>query len=206
VNNCVDVISQEVCHQGFLNLVRYRVRHSLFRGGWSRLLERERLEGLRAAVVLLYDPYLDRVVLVEQFRIGLMEQGRGAWTLEPIGGLVTPDSDAVATVRQEAKEEAGCEISVLESIGTFYVSPGFSDDCIALFCGRVHSDGLGGIHGLEEEGEDIRVVVIDAAQAFDELFCGRINSTAAIISIQWLAANRGRLCTIWASKSRPGQG
>lgn len=195
---CIEVLGQQVCYRGFLKLVRYRLRHSLFRGGWSRPIERERLEDLRAAVVLLYDPHLDRVVLVEQFRVGLLEQARNAWTLEPVGGVIMPGTDAATTVRREAREEAGCEVLALESIGTFYVSPGFSDDRIDLFCGCVGSERLGGIQGLPEEGEDIRVVKIDAEQAFAELFCGRINSTTAIIGIQWLAANRERLRAKWA--------
>lgn len=193
----VEVLDRETCHRGFLNLVRYRLRHSMFRGGWSPPLIRERLEDLRAAAALLYDPRSDRVVLVEQFRVGVLERGRDAWTLEPVGGVVAPGADPAATVRREAQEEAGCEIAALEPIGTFYVSPGITDDRVALFCGCVDARTIGGIHGLQHEGEDIRAVVIDAEQAFSELFCGRISTTTAIITVQWLVMNRDRLRAQW---------
>jgi ADP-ribose pyrophosphatase len=91
-------------------------------------------------------------------------------------------------------EEAGCEILDLELIGSFYVSPGYSDDRVTFYCGLVRADSACGVHGLAEEGEDVRVVVLDAMQAFDELFSGRINSTTAIIGIQWLEKHRVRLC------------
>ncbi len=201
----IEILAREVCFEGFLKLVRYRLRHGLFRGGWSAPVVRERLEGLRAVAVLLYDPNRDQVVLVEQFRIGALEGGRGAWTLEPVGGVVEPGRDSARVVAQEAMEEAGCEIRALESIGTFLVSPGISDDRVGLFCGCVDAGSAGGVYGLQREGEDTRVVIVDLEQAIQELFAGRINTTTAIITIQWLVLNRDRLRSAWISRHYPGR-
>jgi len=41
---------------GFLRVDRYRLRHSLYAGGWSRELVRERVERLRAAAILSTTP------------------------------------------------------------------------------------------------------------------------------------------------------
>jgi ADP-ribose pyrophosphatase len=193
----VQIIAREHCFDGFLKLVRYRLRHSLFAGGWSPIIERERIEYLNSAAALLYDAVRDQVVLVEQFRVGALEHGRGAWTLEPVGGVVKVGEDAGAVVRREALEEAGCEILDLASIGAYHVSPGTSADRIRLFCGRVDAARAGGIHGLRDEGEDTRVVVIDAEQAIGHLCSGKIDTSSAIIAIQWLAMNRGRLRVEW---------
>jgi ADP-ribose pyrophosphatase len=193
----VDIIDREPCFDGFLRLVRYRLRHSLFSGGWSPIIERERIEDLNSAAALLYDAARDQVVMVEQFRIGALEQGRGAWTLEPVGGVLKAGEDAGEVVRREAMEEAGCEILDLASIGAYHVSPGTSADRIRLFCGRVDAALAGGIHGLREEGEDTRVIVIDAEQAIGHLCSGKIDTSSAIIAIQWLAMNRDRLRVEW---------
>jgi ADP-ribose pyrophosphatase len=197
----IDIIDRETCFRGFLSLVRYRLRHRLFSGGWSRPLTRERLEGLRAAAVVLYDPLLDRVVLVEQFRIGGLESGTGAWMLEPVGGVVGPGEDPAEVVRREVREEAGCEVLALEPIGALHVAPGVSDEQLTLFCGRVDAVRARGIHGLGDEGEETRVVAIDVAQVAKELFSGRINNSAAIICIQWLIANRARLSSAWGEQA-----
>jgi ADP-ribose pyrophosphatase len=197
MNHAVDVVERDICYRGFLNLVRYRLRYGLFRGGWSPLLERECLEGLRAAAALLYDPLSDRIVFVEQFRVGLLAHGRPAWTLEPVGGMVPPGADPAAVVREEAMEEAGCSISVLETIGSCFVSPGFSDDRLTLYCGCVRADMATGVHGRAEEGEETRVVTIDAEQAGAELFTGRIDTTPAIIGVQWLNLHRERIRADW---------
>ncbi|OQX40649.1 MAG: ADP-ribose pyrophosphatase, partial [Candidatus Sedimenticola endophacoides] len=50
---------------------------------------------------------------------------------------------------------------------------------------------------LAEEGEDIRVEVLDADQAIAELYGGRVNSTSAIVALQWFILNRERLRNTW---------
>ncbi len=193
-----EVISVETCYAGFFRLKRYRIRHNLYRGGMSAPLIRERVERLRAASVLLYDPQQDRVVMVEQFRIGALEEaGRGSWLLEPVGGVVHPGEEPEAVARREAREEAGCDVHDLIPICDFFVSPGTASERNFLFCGRVYAGSAGGLHGVQEEGEDIRVEVLTSDEAIAELYTGRLNSTSAIIAIQWLALHRGRLLREW---------
>lgn len=195
---CKILHSDEV-YRGFLRLNSYRLKHELFMGGESEELVRERLEGLRAASVLLYDPRLDQVVFVEQFRIGVVGTQDPPWMLEIVGGLVPEDESDESVARREAVEEAGCEINRLEPICEFVVSPGISVDRIMLFCGEVDASEAGGVHGLDHEGEDIRVVVMDAEAAIAELYQGRANSTSIIITLQWFAMNRQALRARWLS-------
>ena len=187
----------EKLYDGFLGLNRYEVQHELFAGGTSPVIVRERIEGYRAASVLLYDPLLDAVVMIEQFRIGAIEDTEGAWLLEIIGGLIEGDEAPEAVARREAREEAGCDVAELVPICDFWVSPGFSTERIHLFCGRVDASSAGGIHGLDHEGEDIRVEVMPADEVVAELYGGRVNSTSAIVAVQWLMMNRESLKKRW---------
>jgi ADP-ribose pyrophosphatase len=191
------VLASEAVYNGFLKLKRYRLRHELYQGGESESLVRERLEGLRAASVLLYDPRLDQVVLVEQFRIGAVGQEAVPWVLETVGGFVPEHEADEAVARREALEEANCTIGRIELICEFMVSPGISVDRIVLFCGEVDSSKAAGVHGLDHEGEDIRVVVMAAQEAIGELYTGRANSTSILIALQWLAGNRAGLRERW---------
>lgn len=193
----LEVIARERCFNGFLSLVRYRLRHSLFAGGWSQEIKRERIEQLNAVAAILYDAIRDQVVMVEQFRIGALEHGRGAWTLEPVGGILNRGERADEVVRREALEEAGVEIQELEHIATYHVSPGVSADRVRLFCGRVDAGKAEGIHGVRNEGEETCVRVIDAEQAISGVLSGRMDVSSAIIGAQWLALNRGRLRVEW---------
>ncbi|UCH41100.1 MAG: ADP-ribose diphosphatase, partial [Gammaproteobacteria bacterium] len=84
-------------------------------------------------------------------------------------------------------------IDRLEIISRYYVSPGGTTEHCSLFCGLVDSEGIGGIHGLPHEHEDIRVLVVDSQQAYAWVRDGRIRSSATIIALQWLELNEARL-------------
>ena len=100
-------------------------------------------------------------------------------------------------VRREAQEEAGCAVGDLEPIGTFILSPGGSSETMMLFCGRVDSEGAGGVHGLDHEDEDIRVVVLPTDEALELLRAGRIVNATTALAVQWLALNRERQRAAW---------
>ena len=195
-----EILDIEIAYRGFLKLNRYRLRHELYLGGESESLVRERLEKLRAASVLLYDPRLDQVVLVEQFRIGALGCEPRPWVLETVGGYVPDGEQDEAVARREAMEEANCRVGRIERICELMVSPGISVDRIALFCGEVDSSRAAGVHGLDHEGEDIRVVVMKADEAIGELYSGRANSTSIVITLQWLAMNRDGLRRRWLTR------
>lgn len=199
MNYQYELVESDPVYRGFLKINRYLLKHDLYMGGESVPLMRERLEQLRAVSVLLYDPRLDSVVLVEQFRIGAVGQEVMPWILETVGGFSPVDESDESVARREAIEEANCEIGRLESICEFMVSPGISVDRIALFCGEVDAANAQGVHGLDHEGEDIRVVVMAAEEAIGELYTGRASSTSIIIALQWLAMNRDRIRRQWQS-------
>jgi len=74
-------------------------------------------------------------------------------------------------------------------ITRYFPSPGGSDERVHLYCALVDSRGAGGIHGLEEEGEDIRVTTWARADAIEAMQQGLIDNAASIIALQWLAMN-----------------
>jgi len=186
------IFGRSLAYEGFLKLERFRLQHECFAGGWCPELVRERVEGNHAVSVLLYDPGRDRVVLIEQFRIGALGHQEPPWLLETVGGYCEEGEALEAVAIRETREETGCEVQALHFIGTFFTTPGWCGERITLYCGIVDSGGAEGIHGLDEEGEDIRVVVMSADEAIGELF-RRANSTSIVVGLQWLAANRDRL-------------
>ncbi|NCF10793.1 MAG: NUDIX domain-containing protein, partial [Gammaproteobacteria bacterium] len=199
----VDIEAREVCHDGVFRLERYRLRHALFRGGMSAPLSRELFERGHAVAVLPYDPRTDVVVLIEQFRVGALARVGGPWLVEIVAGVIDGEEAPEVVARREAIEEAGLELGRLEKICRFYVSPGGTSESIHLYCGEVDAEGAGGIHGLAEEGEDIRVFSEDAEAALARLARGEIDSASPVIALQWLALNRARLRREWARDCYP---
>ena len=187
----VDIIKKEVLHQGFLKISRYTLRHQLYEGGSSKEFTREILERNPGVGVLLYDPILDKVVLIEQFRIGCMDNKEGPWVLELVAGIVDTEESYSAIAIRESQEEANVNISgsVLMPVCEYYNSPGGSNEKLIIMCAGVNSEGVGGVHGLDHEHEDIKTVVLDRAEAETAIKTGKINNAMSIIAIQWLSIN-----------------
>lgn len=196
----VEILEKTTCFEGFFRIEKYRLRHRLFNGGWSRPLSRELFERGHAAAVLPYDPIRDAVILIEQFRVGALTAPGGPWLLEIVAGMIESGETAQDVVKRESVEEADCIITDLLPVCDFLVSPGGTSERIALFCGRADAAKTGGIHGSPEEDEDIKVHVVPLDTAFTFLQSGRINSASAIIALQWLALNREQVRTQWLSQ------
>jgi ADP-ribose pyrophosphatase len=192
-----EIIDTSVCYDGFYRIERRRLRFRLFAGGWSKVIEREVLDRGHAASVLLYDPDLDRVVLIEQFRAPAMDAPGGPWLIEAVAGIIEADETAESVVRREAQEEAGCTVGELVRVGEVLASPGATTERMTLFCGRVDASAAGGLHGLDDEGEDIRVVTMGVDEALAAVSDGRVCVANAVIQLQWLALNRDRLRAAW---------
>lgn len=193
----VQIIEKSRRYKGFFEIMSYRFRHRLFAGGWSGEIQREVFERGHAVAVLPYDPIADAIVLIEQFRIGALAAGFDPWQIEVVAGIVEGAEEPEAVARREMEEEAGATVGTLLPIGRYLVSPGGASESVTIYCGRIDSRELGGIHGLAEENEDIRVEVRTFAQAMDDMAGGRITNATGIIALQWLALNRDRLRRDW---------
>ncbi|MCQ8118729.1 NUDIX domain-containing protein [Methylomonas rosea] len=191
------ILDTQVVYEGFFRLEQYTLKHTLFNGGWSQPLKRELFRRGNCVAVLLYDPDRDEVVLIEQFRVGAVLQPERAWLLEIVAGAIEEGETAEEVAYREAREEAGCEIQELIEIKQFFTTPGGSSEWITLFCGRVDSSQVGGIHGLDEEDEDIRVTAVKFDEVFQMLEDDKIESGIPIIAIQWLYIHRQKLRSQW---------
>lgn len=189
----VQILRREPGFRGFYQVDVLTLRHRLFAGGWGPELRRELFVRRDAVCVLPYDPWEDAVVLVEQMRVGALDKRASPWMLELVAGLFDEGESAEEVARREAREEAGLELRELLPITCYFPSPGGSNEQVHLFCALVDSRGVGGIHGLAEEGEDIRVQVLSLAEARQALSDGRLDNAASIIALQWLLLNGQQL-------------
>jgi ADP-ribose pyrophosphatase len=194
----VELIEKTTPYDGYFQIGVYRLRHRRFAGGWTDVMSRELFERGHAAVVLPYDPLRDEVVLIEQFRIGAYAAGIEPWLIEPVAGIVERGETPEEVARREALEEAGCEIAELEPIGTVLSSPGGCSEVSHLYCGRIDSAGVGGIHGLAHENEDIRAFTLPLDTALERLAKGEYNNASTVMTLQWLALNKERLQKKWS--------
>lgn len=155
----------------------------------SAPVQRLVLERGEAAAVLLHDAAAGCVLLCEQFRAATLEHGSG-WLLEVPAGMLDEGETAEDCAHRETLEETGQGAGSLTRIATVYPSPGGSSERIHVFygCVTLRSD-LPERGGLADEGEDIRVVLMPADDAFAMLRRGEVADAKTVIALQWLEAN-----------------
>ena len=191
------IINKEILYSGFFRMEKYCLQHTLYAGGWSAAINRELFVRGSCVAVLLYDPERDKVVLIEQFRAGAILQPDRAWLVEIVAGAIEEGETAIEVAYRESIEEAGCEIQELIVINEFYTTPGGASERITLFCGKIDSTKVGGIHGLDHEDEDIWVRSVDFDEAYRMVESNEIESAIPIIAIQWLALNKEKIRQKW---------
>ena len=191
------IINKEILYSGFFRMEKYCLQHTLYAGGWSAVINRELFVRGSCVAVLLYDPERDKVVLIEQFRAGAILQPDRAWLVEIVAGAIEEGETAIEVAYRESIEEAGCEIQELIVINEFYTTPGGASERITLFCGKIDSTKVGGIHGLDHEDEDIWVRSVDFDEAYRMVESNEIESAIPIIAIQWLALNKEKIRQKW---------
>jgi ADP-ribose pyrophosphatase len=196
-HNDYEIIKREVLYEGVFRLVRYHIRTRQYDGEFSQVFTREMLERSSAAAVLPYDPYLDQVVLIEQFRPGALADPTSPWSTEIVAGVIETNEKPEDVALREAQEEAGCKIEALYHIIDFFPSPSCINECLYLYCGKIDASSVGGIYGVANEAENIRAYALPADEAFEKVRAGYVKTPPAIIALQWLQLNRHLLQALW---------
>ena len=180
---------------GFFKLATLDVTHRRFDGAMQGPLRREVLVGVDAALVLPYDRARDRVLLVEQFRVGIARrQDANPWCLEPVAGIVDAGETPEAAGLREAVEEAGLTAVTLQKMFSIYPSPGSSTDHFYCYLGLTDLPDLGSYSGgLAEEAEDLRLHVLPFQAAMALMDTGEINAGPLVAMLLWLGRERSKI-------------
>ena len=189
----VDEVSARTLYRGFFRMVEHQLRFERFDGSMSDTITREIFERGHAVAVLPYDPVSDTVVMIRQFLPGFHYAGENAWPLQIIAGMIEDGEREEDVARREAAEEANIVVTEVRRIAKYLPSPGGSTETLTIFYAMIDASSAGGIAGLAEEHEDIRVEVIAALDAIAMLDAGAVMPSTAVIALHWLARNRDAL-------------
>jgi ADP-ribose pyrophosphatase len=195
----LQVEADEVVYGGRFAMQRVRFRYTRFDGTPSGTLTWELWRRGRGVVILPWDPVTDRIALIEQFRLPALAAGMAPIMTETPAGLLEAGEDPEASGRRELLEETGLTARAMAPIGRFMLMQGGCDEVIHFWCAEVDlSDAGATTHGLAHEGEDTRVLVVPAEDAFRMVADNRIENAPAALGLLWLQVNRARLRAEWS--------
>ena len=193
---------KRLVYKGFFSVEEHDLSYRKFNNEQSDVVTRSAPVSSDAVIVLPYDPVNDRILLIEQFRVGPYIKGdENPWVLEPIAGLIdegeTPESAGI----REAQEEAHLEIKRLELVARSYPSPGISTEFFHQYIGIVELlDSSNLIAGLSSENEDIRSHIFEYEQFFEMIESGKVKVGPLILLGLWLSKNRNRLRKTYSNR------
>ncbi len=183
----VEITSREFLFRGFIQVEKVGLRHRQFEGtAYTPVIQRELIHRPEAAGVLIYDDQQQKFALIEQFRVGALDDTHSPWQLEVIAGVLDGDESPESCIQRESLEESGCEIFDLQHLFSFYPSAGACSEFFHLYAAQAHLPQEGGIFGMPDEGEDIRLHLFDYADIARLLRQGRLCNAPVIMALQWL--------------------
>lgn len=188
----VEVLTRQEPYAQFAAVEVYELRHGLFSGGQSDVLNRLVMITGDACVVLPYDPRHDRVLLISQFRPGCLARGDlDPWLIETVAGRIDAGETPEQCARREALEEAGIALDELISLPGQYPSPALQSEYVYGFIGIADlPEAVPGIGGLPEEDEDIHSFTMDFRAAMALIETGEIRNGPLLVALLSLSQRR----------------
>lgn len=155
-------------------------------GEWEEQ-KREVFDHGNAVTALLYNTEKKTVILTRQFRIASFVNGnKSGMLLETPAGLLEENEPPEEAILREIKEETGYEITGVQKVYEAYSSAGSLTELIHYYVAPYTDEqkvSQGG--GLEEEGEEVKVIEMPFDQAIQKLDNGEIRDAKTITLLQY---------------------
>ncbi|NKB52803.1 MAG: NUDIX domain-containing protein [Rhizobiaceae bacterium] len=185
----ITIEQQELSYSGFREVRTYAYRED--ESGYSA--RREIVSATHAVAVVAFDPKLDKLVMIRQFRIGAqLGTGKGM-SAELAAGLIDPGEDPEAAVRRELQEETGLQARHVKPMCRFLTSPGLSDEVLHIFYAEVDAKNLTDIAGHEDENEQTFPFLLTLEQALEAVDSNALHNGIVMIGLMWFARHRDQL-------------
>lgn len=182
---CIE--GREHLYKGFIQVEKVQLRHRLFhQDSMIPTIQRELIHRPEAAGVLIYSHQQQKFALIEQFRIGAIDDETSPWQLEIIAGVLDGDESAESCIRRESLEESGCELDALQHLFSFYPSAGACAELFHLYSAEAELPEHGGVFGMPDEGENIQLHILNYTDIPELLTNGRLKNAPVIMALQWL--------------------
>ncbi len=156
------------------NLLKFNADRVILTSGRKSLREFVSHPGAAAAIPFIST---DMIILVRQYRYPISRD-----LLEIPAGVIGKGESPEDTIARELKEEIGYEANLIEPIGWFYPSPGYTNEKIHLF--KVSDLKL----VREEKEEGIEALEVSYKEALSMIEGGKIIDGKSIIAL--LTCNR----------------
>ena len=185
----VTIEQDEQSYSGFRQVHTYTYREN--ESGLTA--RREIVSGQHAIAVVAYDPKLEKLVMIRQFRIGAqLGTGKGL-CVELAAGLIDPGEDAPTAAKRELLEETGLKARHIAPMCQFLTTPGITDEVLHIFYAEVDAQELVEEAGHESESERTFPFTLTLDEALAVVDSNAVYNGIVMIGLMWFARHRSQL-------------
>ncbi len=188
-NSRINIKNIEVLSDNWYTLRKVIFEYQKKDGTWETQ-NREAYDRGNGATILLYNQLQGTVILTRQFRMPTYLNGNETGMLiETCAGLLDKDNPEDC-IRRETEEETGYRITDVRKVFEAYMSPGSVTEIVYFFVAeyahemKTHAGG-----GLEEDQENIEVLELHFADAWQMIADGTIKDGKTILLLQYAKLN-----------------
>ena len=179
------IINKKDLYSGFFKLKKLEFIHQKHDGSWTDKVDREIFSGAHVSILIPYDAVRKEIVLIQQFRAGVISRYDDDYLYEIVAGIIDKNELPEETAIRECDEETGCKVNKITPIQSYFPSPGASESYYHLFLGEVDSFEGERIMGLKSENENILVKSYKVEQVRNMLKNKEIKNGLTLIALQW---------------------
>lgn len=182
-NGKTTVHTYDVLHKHWFEVVSAVEQHTKWDGTVTNPMEHTFVKGRSGVTVVLYDPELEQMALIEEFRIGLLEED-SPWAMGLVTGGIEGSELAIKAAEREAMEEAGLAVTDLVELCEYKLDPGFTSHTMYVFKGRVDlSNVTTDVNGVDTEQEDIKLHILPYSEVKRMLFANEFVSGTTLVAL-----------------------
>ena len=187
MNERVKILKTEILSDAYYTLkkVSFSYRRS---DGKVETVSREVFERGNGAALLLYHEVKNTVILTKQFRVPAYLNGHeSGFLIEVCAGMID-EGNPEETIKREAMEETGYQVTNVRKVFEAYSSPGAVTEKMHFFVAsyeehmKVEDGG-----GKDDEQEDIELLEVPIQEAMEMVYTGEIQDAKTILLLQHYA-------------------
>ena len=183
------ILNKTNLYSGFFSLNKYEFIHQKHDGEWTDKVQREVFSGAHVSTLLPFDPERKEILLIQQFRAGVISRYDDDYLYEIVAGIIDKGENAEEAAKRECCEETGCVVKKITPIQGYFPAPGSSESYYDLFLGEVNGFDGEKIMGLESENENILVKSFKIDHVREMLKNNQIKNGVTLIALQWFFLN-----------------
>ena len=107
------IFNKKNLYSGFFSMNKYEFIHQKHNGEWTSKVEREIFEGVHVSSLLPYDPIKKEIILIQQFRAGVLSRYDKNYLYEVVAGIIDEGENPEETAIRECLEETGSSYSFI---------------------------------------------------------------------------------------------